>query len=199
MRMEQLTVNVNYVANGKKESTFLTILPLHSMKAKDIFDGLMVYFRQNNVPLHTMVGFGSDGASTMRGVNGGVSSMFQGVSQFPLVCLHCICYVIALSAKEGLDTSRIAQRADELMRGIVAEFNYSATANRELEEIHHIFDISTSKYLRVFKFSAVRWLSRKSVMERIITLIPSILEYFRKMAQTFENTWYVTFQHFLKL
>ena len=190
LRQEQLTVNVIYVKDGEKKTSFLTLLPLKGMKSEQIFEAIKNYLESNNVPLDTLIGFASDGAANMRGVDNGVSVRMNELVEHPLITLHCVCHCVALSAQEGLNSSRIATWTEETMKGIVAEFQYSTNANRGLEEFQLRFNEATVPVLRVVSFSAVRWCSREGSMVRICKIFSSIVNYFKDQAETWENTPY---------
>jgi len=94
---------------GKISTQFWDLLPVYNLEnsdqvnagatAENIFSNVNNSFKKNNVNIENIIGFGSDGCSTMMGKNNSVSSrmkeMFPGVFIMRCIChsLHFCCSV----------------------------------------------------------------------------------------------------------
>ena len=133
----------------------------------------------------------------MRGAEGGVVAKLIEIAPNHIIAIHCICHVIALSAKEGLETSRIARNTDQLARGIATEFQRSTNANRDLDALQMQFNEKNTPCLRILQFHSIRWLCRQTCLQRYIDprVLPSLLEFFRQQSLEYDNTWYHSHRH----
>jgi hypothetical protein len=73
------------------------------------------------------MGFGSDGAAVLRGVNNGVAKNLADALNHELVSLHCVCHCAALSGKEGAASSKLSILLDTLLKTIASHFSRSPT------------------------------------------------------------------------
>ena len=92
--------------NGVRVAKFLGLLPLTSADARTILNDLWYFLEKVcKLDMSRLVGFGSDGASVMRGVNNGVAKLLADKLNSHLISIHCIAHVVALSSKHGSHSS----------------------------------------------------------------------------------------------
>ena len=183
-KTEQLTINVIFVENGQKQSTFIGLIPLGNARADTIFNVLIKFLNECKLDFTKWVAFGSDGANVMRGVNGGVSTLLQNHLENHLITLHCVAHITALSAKVGAESSLIVKALDQLVKEIAADFGRSTKKNEQFKKIQEIFmtsNLSTNNPLRIVPFHAIRWLSRSNSINRLIKVMESLLIFYEQL------------------
>ncbi|MCO5613245.1 hypothetical protein L7F22_067521 [Adiantum nelumboides] len=149
---------------------FVALLPLADGKAQTKFDELIALVQRMGLGLEKWIGFASDGASCMRGVNNGVLARF-GKREFG--------YLDTFANKVHAWVGRSVQR------------------HKELEKLLRGFSL---KPLEVLRIHSVRWLSRGKVMKRLVTMMPALLHDFKEndvnlytIASTFQVQFLVHF------
>lgn len=88
-------ININWSLKDK----FLTLIPLSDdATSKNMYEVITEFFIQNEIPLKkNMIGFASDGANSMMGVNNSLKTLLQ--KDIPnLFIMKCICNSLALCA-----------------------------------------------------------------------------------------------------
>ena len=154
-KKEQLLVYVKYfdVETMKVRVDMIAIMKLKGLDAKAISKALLEELRRFKIDIKkSLFAFGSDGASVMRGENG-VGRMVETEVQHDLIILHCMCHVQALSAKEGVKSSILAQTVEELMRTIASDFSKSPKKCCRFEDIQEEWE---QKILKMLKKHEVR-------------------------------------------
>ncbi|MCO5600445.1 hypothetical protein L7F22_054558 [Adiantum nelumboides] len=171
---KHMIVYVTYLEDegrGPPVCKFVALLPLADGKAQTKFDELIALIQRMGLGLEKWIGFASDGASCMRGVNNGVLAKIR--QKVPnIIGVHCIAHLYAW-------VGRSVQR------------------HKELEKLLRGFIL---KPLEVLRIHSVRWLSRGKVMKRLVTMMPALLHDFKEndvnlytIARTFQVQFLVHF------
>ena len=198
---EQLTVNIIYVKNGEKCSTFLGLLQIANKTSKHIFNTLIKFLEACGLDMSMWVAFGSDGANNMRGAHNGVAKLIENflrqkhkVKHF--IALHCVSHITALSAKVAAESSNLAKMVSFLIRSIAADFSRSTKKNNDFAKIQKIFAQPSfdadKKFvpLRIIPFHAIRWLSRYDSVKRLLKLMEPLLSFYENEHVTNGNLRY---------
>ena len=119
-----------------------------------------------------LVGFGSDGASSMRGIRESLSSKLrQDVPH--LLDVHCIAHREALAANDASSHFLELQFIDKFANKVYSWLGKSSKRHGELKELMESFQITK---LEVLQIHQIRWLSRGKVMERLVKLMSTFLK-----------------------
>jgi len=153
-------------------SRFWDLLPVHNLEnpdkvhagatAENIFSSVFGSFKKYNVNVDNIIGFGSDGCSTMMGKNNSVSTrmneMYPGV-----FIMRCICHSLHLCCSEAC--KYLARRLEDFARNVFNFFSHSSKRQSQYVEFQKILNIDVNKILHP---SQTRWLSLACVVERLL-------------------------------
>lgn len=164
---------------GKVVSRFWDLVQLfdertidHSATAEKIFHKVIESFNKHMIPLQNIIGFGSDGCSTMMGCHNSVSSRFRQYCP-GITVLKCICHSLHLCASDAC--KELPTECEKLCRDIYNYFKTSSKRLSELREFQRFAEVDIHKILRP---SQTRWLSLSAVVERIVTQWEALRLYF---------------------
>lgn len=116
---------------------------------------MMKSFTEAGVPIQNIVGFGSDGCSTMMGQHSRLRNDLPGIT------IHrCICHSLQLCASEAC--KQLPRQCEDLARDIYGYFKNSAKRDAELQDFCHV---EPHKILE--PSPQTRWLSLTEVVKRI--------------------------------
>ena len=174
----------------------IAIMKLKGLDAEAISKALLEQLRRLKIDIkESLFAFGSDGASVMRGENG-VGRMVETEVQHDLIVLHCMCHVQALSAKEGVKSSILAQTVEDLMRTIASDFSKSPKKCCRFEDIQEEWK---QKILKMLKKHEVRWLSREALAKRIVVRLPALFQFYLEQQRDENSSRYKAIASYSKL
>lgn len=127
--------------------------------ARRLFECLVQSFEEDQVPVQQIIGFGSDGCSTMFGVENGVATRMANLLPGIITC-KCICHSMDLSASKACQC--LPRRCEDLARNIYSFFKLSCKRQAQLVEFQHFFEVEPHKILAL---SQTRWLSLRQVLQ----------------------------------
>ena len=170
--VKTLAVCVRYAAESGDETRFWKMVQLFSghnpqeanegATAERIFDAVIKSFQDEEIDLNNVIGFASDGCSTMMGGHNSVaqrlSSLLPGI-----IIQKCICHSLHLCASQAY--SQLPSRCENLARSIYNYFKNSSKRQAQFQEFQDFCNAETHKILRPYQ---TRWLSLLSVVKRII-------------------------------
>lgn len=146
--------------------------------AEHLFKLLSKSFEEFEIPFENIIGFASDGASTMMGLNNSVASRF--IEKCPgIYIFKCLCHSLHLCASNACKT--LPRSCEDLARNVYGEFKNSAKRQHLFRQFQTFLDIDVHKILRP---AQTRWLSLKAVVSRIIEQWPALELYFREQMLT---------------
>ncbi|XP_044005542.1 uncharacterized protein LOC122850462 [Aphidius gifuensis] len=129
-----------------------------SATAQHLYDNILASFSVKNIPKENVIGFGSDGCSTMMGRNNSVASRL--IADFPNISIiKCICHSVAIVASEAC--KKLPRTPEHLASGIYSFL--SRSSKRQCEFIECQMQ-SETEILKMLHPSQTRWLSLAVVM-----------------------------------
>ena len=156
--------------------SMLDIVDVHSDGNGSTGQGLFNIIKQclvlNNIPLHNMTGFASDGASNMMGTHNSVTSRLKEECA-DLTIFKCVSHSIHLCASEAAKT--LPRACEDLLRNIYNYFTHSAKRTYEFREFQHFCKVKPHKILHA---SATRWLSLHEAVARVLEQWNALKLYF---------------------
>ncbi|KAH9295072.1 hypothetical protein KI387_038660 [Taxus chinensis] len=174
--MEQhLIVYITYLTNGGRGqcvTKFIRLLEIKDGTAQAMYDVVITLLTEMNLSLMKLVGFGSDGASAMRGIREGLSTKLRRDAPH-LLDIHCIAHREALATNDASSYFPELQFIDKFANKIYSWLGKSAKRHGALRELMDSFQINR---LEVLQIHQIRWLSRGKVMERLVKLMFALLK-----------------------
>ncbi|CAH1277182.1 ZNF862 [Branchiostoma lanceolatum] len=129
-----------------------------------------------------LVGFGSDGAAVMIGVNNGVGAKLK---QFcpSIITVWCVAHRLELAA---LDTIKEHPLLKEALKSIFKHYTDSAKASRELRDVGELLGVQVVKPGNI---NGCRWLPHMSrALEALVRNYKAIMVHFENHANDHNNT-----------
>lgn len=81
--MKHLCLVTRVIFNDNISDCFLTLLPVESAQAEVLYQQIVSFFTENNIPyLANLIGFAADGASNTMGRNNSVASKILETSEY---------------------------------------------------------------------------------------------------------------------
>lgn len=140
--------------------------------AQNLFTKCIESFEKLDVDTTNIIGFASDGCSTMMGSHNSVSSKMKDM--FPgIFIMKCICHSLHLCCSEACKT--LPRRCEDLARNIFNFFCHSSKRQSQYVQFQQFLNIEVHKLLHP---SQTRWLSLFAVVQRIIEQWDALNLYF---------------------
>ena len=116
------------------------------------------------------IGFGSDGASVMRGVNNGLEKKFRDKYNHRLFSIHCMAHRLNLVTTRALRDRFPTFKAMEKFLSKVYSF-YSGTSHKRLDHLKESAAEIEEEYYKIKYIHQIRWVSGSdSAVDRLIKL-----------------------------
>ncbi|KAF0730139.1 zinc finger protein 862-like, partial [Aphis craccivora] len=140
---------------------FAALIKVPKASAKDIFDAIVNFFNEMNVPYKkNLVGFASDGANVMFGKHHSVKSLLE--KEVPQIfVIKCLCHSLALCASYACE--KIPIGVEELIREIYTYMKYSYKRQANYKEFQCFVEVKPHKLLQP---SQTRWLALLACVKR---------------------------------
>ncbi|XP_026293858.2 uncharacterized protein LOC113217962 [Frankliniella occidentalis] len=130
--------------------------------ADRLFQLLMNAFEKWDIPTENFIGFASDGASVMLGVNSSVMTRLQ--ERCPgIVIMRCICHSLHLAAREAVKV--LPKGLEDMARNIYSFFKHSSKRVAQFAEFQLFLEVAEHKMLSM---SVTRWLCLRENVDRIL-------------------------------
>ena len=156
--IKQLVVYCRYLVNAKVHSSFISILELPHSTAHTIVEAVCKLCEDLNLDVHNrLCGLGSDGASVMLGVCGGVSKLLKDRVPF-LAAHHCIAPRLALACGQSADEISYLKQYKSVLDQLYCFYSNSAVCTAGLCAIQEVLD---DPHLKLTQAKDVRWLSHE--------------------------------------
>ncbi|KAH7440127.1 hypothetical protein KP509_04G092600 [Ceratopteris richardii] len=175
-----------YLNNGGKGPTkcsFVQLLPIENGDAESIYNAVSAFLVESGLTTEKLIAIATDGASVMIGSKTGVVARFQS-SMLRIMGIHYIAHIQALAAKDGfISHPHVFAFVDKVASKVYSWLGKSSKRHAEMWQLMHEFAIMDGKALQIH---SIRWLSRGQVMERLVHIMPVVLEQWKRR----EKKWY---------
>lgn len=132
---------------------FLDLIEVTEANAESLYKTIIGILDNNKIPYTNLAGFGSDNASVMMGVNGGVQAKLKQIAPNIMV-QGCVCHSANLCAHYAC--LKLPNTVEQFARDIYSYFKNSSYRQEELKECQIFKEEEPHKMLRL---SQTRWLS----------------------------------------
>ena len=160
--------------NCKPLTIFLRDVEYDSGSGEGLTYEIIRELRLRNIPMQSVLGFGSDGASVMTGLDKGVSGRLKELNPH-MINIHCMAHRLALCTAQAADGIPALKRYQEFMTSLFYYFKSSADREKELHKVQALLDHPKLKYKEIH---AVRWLSFYDGLETIFRTLDPLISYF---------------------
>ncbi|KAH7428981.1 hypothetical protein KP509_09G025500 [Ceratopteris richardii] len=175
-----------YLSDGGKGPaicSFVQLLPIENGDAEAIYNVVSFFLVESGLQIEKLIAIATDGASVMIGHKTGVVARFQALMPH-IMGIHCIAHRQALVAKEGfVSHPHVFAFVDKVASKVYSWLGKSSKRHAEMWQLMHEFAIMDGKALQIH---SIRWLSRGQVMERMVHIMPVVLEQWKRR----EKKWY---------
>lgn len=127
-----------------------------------IFSSIMKSLNNYEVPVSNIIGFGSDGCSTMMGKNNSVSSKFKDLCP-GIYIMKCICHSAHLCASEAC--KELPKEVEQLAHDVHNSLKHSS---KRLAQFSEFQEFSGAVKHKILSPSRTRWLSYTAVVKRML-------------------------------
>ncbi|MCO5579656.1 hypothetical protein L7F22_033513 [Adiantum nelumboides] len=172
---KHLIVYISFLLQGGKGpcvTKFVKLVEVKDGKAKSMHDSLLGVLKELGLPLHNMTAMGFDGAAAMLGRKTGLISLLK--KDVPHVMgIHCIAHREALVVKDACECFGEFKQVDQFANKVREWVGDSCIQRQELKKL---MDDFFPKHYEILRIHGVRWLSRGKLMQRLVKVMPILLE-----------------------
>ena len=157
---KQLIVYCCYIVEGEVKTSFLCIAELPNGLAVTISEKILQICSELQLDLNKFCGLGSDGASVMLGIRGGVSTLLKQHVPF-FVSNHCIAHRLALACGQAANEIAYLKRFKVLLDQLYRYYENSPVCMAGLKAIQEVLN---DPQLKLTQAKDVRWLSHEKAV-----------------------------------
>uniref|UniRef100_A0A8C5GFF6 Uncharacterized protein n=1 Tax=Gouania willdenowi TaxID=441366 RepID=A0A8C5GFF6_GOUWI len=174
----QLLAFVRFVDQNEMQEEFLFCkrLPEHTTSA-EIFKVINVFFRENYTSWAKCVALCTDGARAMAGLKSGLIALARDVAP-EVIWTHCMLHREALVAKD------MNAELSDVMDLVVKVVNIVKKSALQTRLFSNLCAAEGEEHTGLLYHSEVRWLSRGTVLARVLELRTSIREFLLHQKRT---------------
>lgn len=142
--------------------------------ANDIYSEIINFFNNNSIPYKdNLIGFASDGASTMFGVRHSVKTLLE--NEIPhIFVMKCMCHSLALCASYAAE--KLPNYVEDFIREV---YTYMHQSFKRQSEFKNFQSFVESKPHKLLQPSQTRWLSLHSCVKRVLEQFNALKLYFQ--------------------
>ena len=169
---KQLIVYSRYVVNGDVCSSLISVLELSNDTTPSIVAAVCKLCDDLDLDMHNhLCGLGSDGASVMLGVRGGVSKLLKDKVPF-LAAHHCIAHRLALACGQSANEVSYLKRFKSVLDQLYRFYSNLAVRTAGLRAIQEVLD---DPQLKLTQAKDVRWLSHEKAVSHLRQCFTSVI------------------------
>jgi hypothetical protein len=155
--------------------TFLSLVHIENGTAECIVESIKGLLKKYNLDLQKLQGIGTDNASAMVGINGGVFKKLK--EDIPhLVLVRCICHSLQLAVSSASETT-LPRNIEYLIKETYNWFSNSSIRQLAYQQIYSVIN-NGEKPLKILQMAATRWISIEPAIKRILEQWDSLKAHF---------------------
>jgi hypothetical protein len=182
---KMLIIYLRFVKDGDMCTEYVGNIRIADGKADTIVNVVKVECAKLGLNLIDVVGLGTDGASVMTGVKGGVGVLLKNAGCNSITQIHCVAHRLALACCDTTKLFTYMQQYRNYIGLIYSFFSSSSVRSSQLEELQKILDEPEIKIQQAIE---VRWLSNYSAIHSIFKSFGSIVGVLSNKANTTDKT-----------
>ena len=176
---KQLIFYGRYLVEGEVKTSFLQISEIPDSTAHTIVSKVRQICNEFQLNLQNLCGLGSDGASVMLGVRGGVSTLLKEQTPF-LVANHCIAHRLALACGQAANEIPYLKKFKDILDQLYRFYDNSAVRTAGLRAIQEVVN---DPHLKLTQAKDVKWLSREKAVTNLRKCFASVITSLEREAE----------------
>ena len=171
-----LAVCARTLINGRVASILYLLAEISDGRAETLYNVVKEQLRHDNIPLENCIGFASDGAASMSGVENSLAA-YLTKDRPQILIMKCLCH----SAHFGGEYAcrKLPRTLEHFVRNGVAFFSRSSNRQKALRDLQLEHEVPE---LKITSFCTTRWLTNRLSIERI-------LDNWSVLARLFDDRW----------
>ncbi|CAH1769156.1 6227_t:CDS:2, partial [Entrophospora sp. SA101] len=149
---------------------FLGLIKINNATSDSLLSVVESFLLQKGLEISKMYHFGSDGASNMRGVNNGLSSLLKRKNPF-LTSNHCIAHRVHLAAEDAAKQIPYFNRYKEIIKTV---YSFFSNSYKRMYELKSIQENSECPDLAILNVMEIRWLSWANVINNFHQILDDV-------------------------
>ena len=168
---EELSICCRWIANGKPEEHFLTVLHICAQDAATISDAISSFPESKNLDYRKLIGQGYDEVATFAGERNGVQKRMRTLAAHSFY-IHCACHRLQLASMQAANNIPEIKKMFGTMGNIWKLFFYSPKKAESLKAVQYVLKLPE---LKIVKPSDTRWLSHERCVRAIYRELPALI------------------------
>ena len=168
-----LTARVFEYETNQASTIFLRDVEYSDGSGEGLASVIIEEMTEREIPWRKVLGFGSDGASVMTGLDKGVTGRLKEHNPH-ILNVHCMAHRLALCTAQAAESIPALKKYQTWMTQLF--YYFKASADRE-KEVHKIQDILDHPKLKYKEIHAVRWLSFYEALDAIYRTLDPLITY----------------------
>lgn len=183
---KHLCLCVQYYSEKKSciKTGFLALIPVTVTTGAALYEAIINYLKDNDIDICNCIGFSSDGANNVCGVNNSVLSRLR--EKVPkVIYVKCTCHSLALCCEYAF--KKLPSNLDYFLSEVARWFKLSSLRKEQFKDI---FTIMNSDYIQPSSFitpSNTRWLVKGKCIYNVLTQWYELKAYFSAIAEKEKN------------
>ena len=155
---------------GSKEEMLFARSLVTDTKGETIFNEVVTYFQENNIPLKNIIACATDGAPSMTGrYKGFIAHLKKAVPE--VFCIHCVIH------RQHLVAKKMSARLHDALTVVIQVVNHIKSNSLRDRLFHELCKQNGEEFERLVLHTEVRWLSKGNCLQRFIALWDSIVSF----------------------
>jgi len=139
-------------------------------KGETIFNEVVTYFKENNIPLKNIIACATDGAPSMTGrYKGFIAHLKKAVPE--VFCIHCVIH------RQHLVAKKLSGRLHDALTVVIKVVNHIKSNSLRDCLFREFSNQNGEEFERLVLHTEVRWLSKGNCLQRFIALWDSIVSF----------------------
>jgi hypothetical protein len=166
---KNLIILARYAERGSVVVKLLDIVTVESGSSDNIINAIKNYFNRCGLSIKDMVGFSSDGASTMTGSRNGVATQLKRMNS-TIVDTHCAGHRLQLAITDAITDF------EEYFVGVIKQTSaYFGKSSARKLALRDTCDELDEEFYNILKTVDTRWLSLGNCLKNIMKIYTSIM------------------------
>ena len=155
---------------GSKEEMLFARSLVTDTKGETIFNEVVTYFQENNIPLKNIIACATDGAPSMTGrYKGFIAHLKKAVPE--VFCIHCVIH------RQHLVAKKMSARLHDALSVVIQIVNHIKSNSLRDRLFHEFCKQNGEEFERLVLHTEVRWLSKGNCLQRFIALWDAIVSF----------------------
>jgi len=145
---------------------FLGIIMINETTAVALYDSLVNYLKEINLPVKNLIGIGTDDASNLCGKNHSLFTLLKERVPLPqLQIVRCICHSLHLCSSKASEV--LPSSLEFLVRETRNWFANSPIRRAHYADLFNLINDNNKTFLNLVQLSVTRWLAWEGAVKRI--------------------------------